>query len=471
VTVAEPGRANEHATESNEHATEFSAYVGRTGPPVLARHPVNEPMIAHFCDAISDLNPSYTDAGFAAASVHGGIVAPPVMLDVWDRPGLSSSGDPESPRAEVMEMLFAQGFDSIVAVNTELELPRYVRPGELLSSVEFLEGVSAEKRTSRGPGHFVTTRHRYTNQHGEGVGELMFRILVFRPEAAETPTTQGSDPALRPAPAINADNEFFWQGARRHELRIQRCEGCGRLLMPPGPRCPSCGCFEMGWTLASGRGRLYSFAVGEHPEVQGFSYPLCVALVELEEGTRVVADLAGLDRDQLTIGMPLELSWLEGAAGGLPLPQFRAAAPTRRADTLALSDLSVGERLPLCSLPITTTLVVAGAIATRDYTAVHHDRVVAEREGSADVFLNINTSVGLLQRVVSDWAGPEAVLGSLRVRLGAPAYPGDVLTFSGEVSAVDPARGVATVALKASVPRGDHAIATVELSFPTGRAS
>jgi uncharacterized OB-fold protein/acyl dehydratase len=450
---------------------EFGAYVGRAGLPVFARHPVNEPMIGHFCDAISDLNPSYTDAGFAAASVHGGIVAPPVMLDVWDRPGLHASGDPKSPRAEVLRLLFARGFDSIVAVNTELELPRYVRPGELLSSVEILEDVSAEKRTSRGPGHFVTTRHRYANQHGDRVGELMFRILVFRPEGAETPTADGSDPALRPAPAINADNEFFWQGARRHELRIQRCEGCGRLLMPPGPRCSSCGSFEMGWTLACGRGRLYSFAVSEHPVLEGFCYPLCVALVELEEGTRVVADLTGLDRDQLAIGMPLELSWLEGAADGLPLPQFRAATPIRRADTLALSDLSVGERLPLCSLPITTTLVVAGAIATRDYTAVHHDRAVAEREGSADVFLNINTSVGLLQRVISDWAGPEAVLGSLRARLGAPAYPGDVLTFSGEVSAVDSARAVATIALRASVPRGDHAIATAELSLPTGRAS
>jgi uncharacterized protein len=193
--------------------------------------------------------------------------------------------------------------------------------------------------------------------------------------------------------------------------------------------------------------------------------------VELEEGTRIVANLAGLERSQLTIGMSLELCWLDGAGGGLPLPQFRTPAPVHRTDTLELSDLSVGDSLPLCSLPITTTLVVAGAVATRDYTAVHHARAAAQREGSADVFLNINTSVGLLQRVVSDWAGPEAVFRSIRVRLGAPGYPGDVLTFSGEVAAVDAAAGITVIALKASDSLGDHAVATVGLALPARLAT
>jgi uncharacterized protein len=454
---------------------DFGTFVGRTGPAVLARHPVNEPMIAHWCDAMGDQNPSYTDPVFAAGSVHGGIVAPPTMLDVWDRAGLLATRSPTSPRTPVLQQLLAAGFDSIVAVNTELEFPRYVRPGELLSNIEVLESVSPEKRTARGPGHFVTSRHRYSNQRGEHAGDLKFRILVFRPEARELAgvapvTAPNDDPALRPVPAINADNAFFWEGARRRQLRIQRCEDCAHLLMPPGPRCPFCGSFDMGWTLASGRGRLYSFAVPEYPKVEGFSYPLCVALVELEEGTRVVANLRGISRDEVAIGMPLELCWIEGGAG-LPLPQFRAPAPIHRQDTLALSSLSVGDRFPLSSLEITTTLVVAGAIATRDYTAVHHDRAVAEREGSTDVFLNINTSVGLIQRVVSDWVGPEAIFRSVRVRLGAPGYPGDVLTFSGSVSAIESAGGIATLALTASDSFGDHAVATVELRLPLEGAS
>jgi uncharacterized OB-fold protein/acyl dehydratase len=448
--------------------------IGGTGPPTSPRHPVNEPMIAHWCDAMGDENPCYTDAGFATQSVHSGIVAPPAMLDVWDRPGLVFRRDSASPRTQVFQELFGAGFDSIVAVNTELEFVRYVRPGEVLSNAEILDDISPEKRTARGPGHFVTTRHRFTNEDGDHVGDLMFRILVFRPEATprggegDAKAEPNSDAALRPAPATNRDNEFLWEGASRRELRIQQCQGCSRLLMPPGPRCPSCGSFEMGWVVSAGRGHLYSFAVPEYPKAEGFSYPLSVGLVELDEGVRVVANLVGLDvdRDQLAIGMPLELCWLDG--GSVPLPQFRAPGPVRRETTLSISEVAVGDRLPMCSIPLTTTLVVAGAIATRDYTPVHHDVAVARREGSKDVFLNINTSVGLIQRVVSDWAGPEAIFRSIRTRLGAPGYPGDLLTFSGGVTGLDEASGGVTVALRASDSYGDHAVTTVELTLPRG---
>ena len=87
------------------------------------------------------------------------------------------------------------------------------------------------------------------------------------------------------------------------------------------------------------------------------------------------------------------------------------------------------------------------------------------------MFLNINTSVGLLQRVVSDWAGPEAIFRSIRVRLGAPGFPGDLLTFSGRVTAVDAEHGTTTVGMRAGDSLGDHAVATVELSLPTGGRS
>jgi uncharacterized OB-fold protein/acyl dehydratase len=456
--------------------TDYRVHVGLTAPPTRSRHAVNEPMIAHWCDAMGDENPCYTDPEYAAASVHGGLVAPPAMLDVWDRPGLVFRRDGTSARTKVLQELYDAGYDSIVAVNTELEFARYLRPGELVSNVEILDDVSVEKRTARGPGHFVTSRHRYSNEQGDHVGDLMFRMLVFKPERAApaasdppagttpAPPPPDPDPALRPAPAVNRDNQFFWDGVRLHELRIQRCNGCSELLTPPGPRCPRCGSFDMGWIVASGRGRLYSFAVPEYPKVAGFSYPLVVALVELQEGTRTVANLVGLTRSQVEIGMPLELCWLEG--GTHPLPQFRAPLPSRRPTTLTIDQVAAGDSLPLVSLPLTTTLVVAGAIATRDYTAVHHDRDVAQAQGSKDVFLNINTSVGLLQRVVSDWAGPEAVYRSIRVRLGAPGYPGDLLTFSGAVTSVDAASGQVTIAVTAADSYGDHLVATVELTLP-----
>jgi uncharacterized OB-fold protein/acyl dehydratase len=456
---------------------ELKALVGGAGKPTVARHAVNEPMIAHWCDAMGEGNPLYTDEAYAARSSHGGIVAPPAMLDVWDRGGLAFAREPDSPRTVALNALFARGFDSIVAVNTELEFARYVRPGERLSNAEILDDISAEKHTARGPGHFVTTRHRYVNEVGEHVGDLLFRILVFRPEARageEAASASGGrpapdpSPALRPAPAINHDNRYFWEGAAKRELRIQRCQGCGQLLAPPGPRCPRCGSFDMGWIVASGRGRLYSFAIPEHPKVPGFSYPLTVGLIELEEGTRLVSNVVGLQPEQLTIGMPLELSWLQ--AGEQVLPQFRAPLPTRREDTPPAGEWKVGQQLPTCAIPITATLVVAGALATRDFTPVHHDAAVAKREGSTDIFLNINTTAGLVQRAVSDWLGPEAVFRAIRIRLGAPGYPGDLLTFSGHVSSVNEATGELTVSLEATDSYGDHAIVTAEMTLPVRSA-
>jgi uncharacterized OB-fold protein/acyl dehydratase len=453
---------------------ELRSFVGTTGPPTKGRHPVNEPMIAHWCDAMGDMNPCYTDESFARTAGYPGLVAPPAMLDVWDRPGLTFARDGASPRTGLLSTLFSRGFDSIVAVNTELDFTRYLQPGELISSTEVVQDISPTKRTSRGPGHFLTTGHRYTNQEGEHVGDLSFRILVFRPESAASqppeadgaPTPPASDPALRPPPAVNQDNAFFWEGCRRRQLRIQKCLGCQALLSPPGPGCPHCGSFDMSWMVAAGKGSLYSFAVPEYPQVPGFEYPLCVGLVELEEGVRLVSDIAGLAPEQLQVGMPLQLDWL--TTGGSAWPQFRAPDSMARPDTAAPEELPAGHELPARSLPITPTLVVAGAIATRDYTPVHHDVAIAQREGSKDIFMNINTTVGLVQRVVTDWVGPGGRFTSFKLRLGAPAYPGDLLTFSGQVTRSEAATGNVTIAVKAADSYGDHAVATVDLVVPTG---
>jgi uncharacterized OB-fold protein len=148
-------------------------------------------------------------------------------------------------------------------------------------------------------------------------------------------TRQAPDPSphLRPRPGINRDNQFFWDGCRRHELRIQQCQGCQRLIAPPTPRCGSCGSFDQGYIVASGRGKLYSWAAPHYPQAQGFSYPVLVGLVELEEGTRLISNVVGVERDELRIGMPLEVEWLdsheaqvEGATdsrGPITIHQFR----------------------------------------------------------------------------------------------------------------------------------------------------
>jgi acyl dehydratase len=121
--------------------------------------------------------------------------------------------------------------------------------------------------------------------------------------------------------------------------------------------------------------------------------------------------------------------------------------------------------LPIWVLPVTPTRIVAGALATRDFQDVHHDRDLAHKKGSKDIFLNINTSLGLMQRYVTDWAGPEAVVKALRVKLGAPAYPYSPLTFTGSVQSVDPATGAVTVSVIASNQLGRHVAGTVELEL------
>lgn len=97
--------------------------------------------------------------------------------------------------------------------------------------------------------------------------------------------------------------------------------------------------------------------------------------------------------------------------------------------------VSVGDKLPQLEIDITPTLIVSTAIASRDYQDVHHDKARAQELGSPDIFMNILTSNGLVGRYVTDWAGPEAILVSVNIRLGAPNYPGDTMTMSAEVKA------------------------------------
>jgi uncharacterized OB-fold protein/acyl dehydratase len=461
---------------------ELRRLVGRSSEVRLADDPVNQPMIRHWVEVFGDANPCYVDEAFAGRSVLGGIVAPPMMLDVWSKKGFRVPRDTANPMVEVLARLDAAGFTSIVAVNSELELDRALRPGDLVASQVTVADVSDEKQTALGVGHFFTTTQEYSVA-GEPVGRVLFRVLKFRPGTGRAPTAPppglprpDPDPARRPRPGLNPDHQFFWDGARRRELRVQTCQDCGARHFPPTPRCPACGRFDLGWTAVSGRGHLYSFAVPHHPQVDGFRYPVLVGLVELEEGTRLVTNLVGCRREHLRIGMPLQVCWLdshpalvEGAddsRGPITLPQFRPASPGRRTTTLTAAAVAVGDALPLAPVELTTSFVVAGAIATRDYEDVHHDRDLARRRGAPDIFPNIHTSVGMVQRWLSDWAGPEAVYRAVRVRLGVPVHPGDLLTFSGTVTAADGATGAVTVSFTGWCDRGDHVTGTAELELP-----
>lgn len=111
--------------------------------------------------------------------------------------------------------------------------------------------------------------------------------------------------------------------------------------------------------------------------------------------------------------------------------------------------MKAGDEIPVWELPITPTLVVSTAIATRDFQDVHHDRDRAQAAGSKDIFMNILTSTALCERYVTDWAGPDVQIKGIAIRLGAPAYPYDTLSFSGEVT--DVTDGIATIAVTGAV--------------------
>src|SRR3954468_3145666 len=124
--------------------------------------------------------------------------------------------------------------------------------------------------------------------------------------------------------------------------------------------------------------------------------------------------------------------------------------------------LEAGQVIPEWSLPMTPTTIVSTAIATRDWQDVHHDRDIAQAAGSKDIFMNILTTNGLVERYVVDWAGHDAELRGIAIRLGAPAHPYDTLTFSGTVTAVED--GVATIEVVGRVSLGDHVTGTVRVA-------
>lgn len=130
-------------------------------------------------------------------------------------------------------------------------------------------------------------------------------------------------PTTVPGLVVTQDNAFFFEGAAEGRLLIQRCSDCGTLRHPPGPACPRCRSFAWESVESTRRGTLHSWTVVHHPQDPAFVYPLAVGLLDLEEGTRLVADIAGVDHDELRVGMDLEVGFAVHAHG-VALPQLRA---------------------------------------------------------------------------------------------------------------------------------------------------
>jgi uncharacterized protein len=323
-----------------DHSAELAPLVGQAaGAPSLAPDAVNVPMIRHWVEAMGDHNPVYVSDEAARAAGYDQLIAPPTMLQAWIMRGLRTSllddearatggrgrGRGAGPNDVMMALLDDEGLTSVVATNCEQRYGRPLVVGDRVLARSVIEAISDPKRTGLGTGRFITTRLDFVAvpdadvpiepvpaeqvqslfDAGEPVATMRFRILKYLPPARKPPRPP------RPRPALTQDNAFWFEGARAHQLLIQRCTSCGTLRHPPLPACAVCG--SLGWDTveSSGRGTVYSYVVVHDPQVAAFEYPLPIGLVELEEGTRVVANLGGVGPGDITIGMPVRAEFVD----------------------------------------------------------------------------------------------------------------------------------------------------------------
>jgi acyl dehydratase len=134
--------------------------------------------------------------------------------------------------------------------------------------------------------------------------------------------------------------------------------------------------------------------------------------------------------------------------------------------------VQIGDAITPMRIDVTATVVVAGAIASRDFMPVHHDRDYANTQGAPNIFMNILTDNGYCSRFLTDWAGPEAMVRKIAIRLGVPSYAGSTLEYTGKVTAKSRLgdEGIVEVELRATNDQGDHVSGTAVIGLPLTRA-
>jgi uncharacterized protein len=284
------------------------------------RHPVNQPMIDHWTDALGDKNAIYSDESAAKAAGHPGVVAPPAMIQVWTMMGLGGVRPDDDPLGKVLELFDDAGYIGVVATNCEQTYHRYLRLGEVVSVAAELTDVVGPKRTALGEAFFITQRITWYggNDDKDLVAEMMWRIMKFIPadrgaEAAEStvPDDLDADSAMRPA--SSKDTKFFWDGVNAHELRVQK-RADGTLQHPPVPALwlgANEEVQESHYCVATGKGTVFSFVVHHAPKVPGRTVPFVIALVELDEGVRMLGELRNVDPSTVEIGMPVRAMYID----------------------------------------------------------------------------------------------------------------------------------------------------------------
>lgn len=289
---------------------------GGASKPTVGRDPVNQPMIHHWTDAIGDKNPIYVDEDAARAAGHDGIVAPPAMIQVWTMMGLGRGRSDDDPLARIMKLFDDAGYVGVVATNCDQTYHRYLRPGEEVAISAEITDVVGPKQTALGEGYFVNQKIRW-HVGTEEVADMDWRIMKFLPankagtQAAQTGSVPADlDPDKLMRPASSKDTQFFWDGVNAHELRIQKRPD-GSLQHPPVPALWNDKEVPTDYVVSSGKGTVFSYVVHHAPKVPGRTLPFVIALVELEEGVRMLGELRGVDHEEITIGMPVTATFID----------------------------------------------------------------------------------------------------------------------------------------------------------------
>lgn len=432
---AAPAGPPDPASGDPDFLARLRAVTGRRGAPRRAKDPVTESSIRIWCDAVGDENPAYQDPEWAQASRFGGIVAPAASLNMWTLPGNRPVHRHHTPLDEVNEILFERGFTSVAAVNSDQRYVRPLRPGDHLNQVQSIAAVSEEKRTALGRGHFVDLLSEYRTDERQLVGTVLLRMLRWNP--ATGPRATASEPAAIRPPRLTPPSRPIPAVAPTD-------------VPPPGTVGVLCTVLQP----------VYSVQPAEER-------PYLVAEVELADGRRLVTDLVDVEPQHVAPGAPVEVVLRRTREGAL-LPVVAPARPPRRETTRTAPDVVVGDALAPWRIPVTQLSIAALATATFDFNDVHLDRDAAHERGAPDVYMNILGSSGLVNCFLTDWAGPEAELRALDVRLRRQNHPGDALTVVGTVTgcAPDGEQSLVTVAVRGYNSLGDHLTGSAVLAVP-----
>lgn len=317
--------------ETKAFEEKIHAYVGReNGPPRRAGDDVNTAMIRHWAEVMGDELPIFNDENAAKQTSKGGIVAPATMLTAWNMEGYPMAHTPAvDVQRELHNVFDAHGFTGVLGTNTSTEFFRDLRPGDQITEHMVIDSISEQKATARGIGYFIETVTTYSDQNGEAVGKQVFRVLKFIPNDSNTTAAASDDdtpqvPTRIPAPRGHDNGWWFKIMEEQDILPIQRCKSCQTLRHPTRPMCGECQSTEWDYIESTMEGEVFSYTTLHYPKVPGYNYPCTVGVISLKEGTRIIANIEGIDYQELEIGMKVQGA-IEQVDEKTKLPVFRKA--------------------------------------------------------------------------------------------------------------------------------------------------